>query len=49
MEVKNNHAHVTTQRILDKFIEINVWFGRDVFFENIPFKTMSLQIQYLPT
>ena len=23
MEVKNNHAYVTTQRILNKFIEIN--------------------------
>ena len=23
MEVKNNYAHVTTQRILNKFIEIN--------------------------
>ena len=33
-EVKNNHAHVTTQRILNKFIGIKfsigyVWFGHD--------------------
>ena len=27
MEVKNNHAHVTTQRILNKFIEINFSVG----------------------
>ena len=27
MEVKNNHAHVTTQRILNKFIEINFYVG----------------------
>ena len=27
MEVKNNYAHVTIQRILNKFIEINFSFG----------------------
>ena len=27
MEVKNNHAHVTTPRILNKFIEINFYVG----------------------
>ena len=27
MEVKNNYAHVTTQRILNKFIEINFSVG----------------------
>ena len=27
MEVKNNHAHVTTQRILNKFMEINFSVG----------------------
>ena len=36
MEVKNNHANVTTQRILNKFIEItflwDVWFGRDAVY-----------------
>ena len=33
MEVKNNHAHVTTQRILNKYIEktflVDLWFGCD--------------------
>ena len=27
MEVKNNYAHVTTQRTLNKFIEINFSVG----------------------
>ena len=27
MEVKNNHAYVTTQRILYKFIEVNFYVG----------------------
>ena len=27
LEVKNNHAHVTTQRILNKFIEIKFSVG----------------------
>ena len=27
MEVKNNHAHVTTQRILNKLIEGNFFVG----------------------
>ena len=26
-EVKNDHAHVTTQRILNKFIEVNLSVG----------------------
>ena len=40
-EVKNNHAHVTTQRILNKLIGIKfsigciVWFGRDAVLINI--------------
>ena len=29
MDVKNNYAQVTTQRILNAFIKINVSFGRD--------------------
>ena len=27
LEVKHNHAHVTTQRFLNKFIEINFSLG----------------------
>ena len=30
MEVKNNYARVTTQRILDKFIELNFYVGNIV-------------------
>jgi hypothetical protein len=30
MEVKNNHAHVTTQRILNKLIEVNFSVGYTV-------------------
>ena len=32
MEVKNNHAHVTTQRILNKFIFEQIQFGRDAVY-----------------
>ena len=42
---KNNYAHVTTQKILNKFIEINfsvgcmyVWFGRDVVYSKIDYQ-----------
>ena len=30
-EVKNNHAHVTTQRILNNFIDVNFSVGRMVW------------------
>ena len=34
--VKNDHTHAATQRILNKFIELNfsVWFGRDAVYFN---------------
>ena len=45
MEVKNNHAHVTTQRILNKFIEVNFSVGYMVWLWYCLFQdltTMSL-------
>ena len=43
MEVKNSHAHVTTQRILNKFIEINfsvgcMEFGCDAVYSKIDYQ-----------
>ena len=44
MEVKNSHAHVTTQRILNKFIKINfsvacmVWLWCWLFWHGLPVK-----------
>ena len=36
MEVKNNYVHVTTQRILNKFIEINFSVGCCLFQPKLP-------------
>ena len=48
MEVNNNYAHVTTQRILNKFIEINFPVGLAIML-SISTQTTSKNIDEIVT
>ena len=55
MKIKNNHAHVTTQRVLNKFTEINfsvkcmVWLRFCLFQDLTTSKNIDIKMAALAT